>query len=77
MILWAAPTKDQRPDMQMFVKKKKKTMLRWLLRTHTNPSTHNRLYIYIYITVLAATKSLCGFASNQVQYKMESPKYLG
>ena len=35
------------------------------------------IYIYIYITVLVVTKSLCGFVLNQVQYNMESTKYLG
>ena len=39
-------------------------------------------YINIYIsthiiTVLIVTKSLCGLVANQVQYNMESAKYLG
>ena len=27
--------------------------------------------------MLVVTKSLCGFLSNQVQYNIESPQYLG
>ena len=29
------------------------------------------------MTVLVVTESLCGFVANQVQYNMESAKYLG
>ena len=36
------------------------------------------IYIYIYIIrVLVITKSLRGDVSNQVQYTMESARYLG
>ena len=37
------------------------------------------IYIYIYniITVLVVSKSLCGLVANQVQYNMESARYLG
>ena len=34
------------------------------------------MYIYI-IRVLVVTKSLRGYASNQVQYNIESAQYLG
>ena len=34
------------------------------------------IYIYV-ITVLAVTKSLFEFVSNQVQYNIESSQYLG
>ena len=35
------------------------------------------IIIIIIISVLAVTKSLCGFVANQVQYNMESAQYLG
>ena len=33
-------------------------------------------YIYYIMRVLVVSKSLCGYVSNQVQYNMESAKYL-
>ena len=35
------------------------------------------MFIYIITLYIYVTKSLCEFVSNQVQYNVESAKYLG
>ena len=47
-----------------------------LVVSQGSQSKFHELNIYI-ITVLVVTKSLCGFVSNQVQYKIESAQCLG
>ena len=51
-------------------------------KIQVNPHSHTHIYIYIYIYIVlyynsaGATKSLCGYVTDQVQYNMESAQYL-